>query len=640
VSANVTSALTGSYLNSTGQVSSTNGGTGGSASATLSVAQPPTISKTFLPSTTVQNATSLLSFTITNPNCNPADPSLTCGLAAGNNPMTLTGISFTDSLPAGLVVASPNGLSNNCDGIVTAVPGSSAITLTAGDLGPPVGLIAQRRTGVFRRTLVPSASGTCSLSVKVQATTQGTLNNTTGAISANESGTGGVSNTASLTVTPPPSAPTLSKAFGTATISVNTPTTLTFSMSNPNAGTPLSNIAFTDVLPSGMVVANPNGLPNGCADPNATVTGQVSAVPGSNTISLTSLSLNSATSCSFSINVIGTSAGTKNNTTSAITATFDDGTGTSVPVTGFTASATTTVLVPDLTIAKSHSGNFTQGDVGDTYTITVSNAGTAPATGQVTVTENPPASLIPTNLAGTGWTCTVTPLSCNRNDPLNVGASYPPITFTTSVAVNAPTSLINSATVSGGGEVNTANDTATDTTTINQLPGPPLTITLMVPSTQTIKNGNSASFVFDVVSHSATLGSINFSCQGLPAKAACNFSPQSESLGDAQVTMTMTTTEDTAFAAPATRRGGPVYAALFFPVLGLLSLAVAGRRGKKNRMRLAIFLGSLFVLLALFGCGGTPHNGTPTGAFPITVTATSAANPTVTASTQVVVSVQ
>jgi uncharacterized repeat protein (TIGR01451 family) len=489
--------------------------------------------------------------------------------------------------------------------------------------------------------ITPTASGQCFISVKVQATTQGTLNNTTGAISANESGTGAVSNTASLTVTPPPTAPTLTKAFGAATIPVNTPTTLTFTMTNPNAGTALSNIAFNDVLPSGMVVANPNGLPNGCADPNATVTGEVSAVPGSNTISMTSLSLNGAAQCSFSINVVGTSAGAKNNTTTAITATFDDGTGTSVPVTGLPATATTTVLVADLTIAKSHTGNFTQGDAGDTYQIVVTNSGTAPTSGQVTVTENPPAGLLPTGLAGTGWTCTVTPLSCNRSDALANGASYPPITLTTSVAVNAPTSLINSATVSGGGEVNTANDTATDTTTINQLPGPPLTIALMVPSTQTIKNGNSASFVFDVVSHSATLGNINFACSGLPAHAACSFSPQTENQADSQVTMTMTTTADTSFAAPGgMRRGGPVYAALLFPALGLLSLAVAGRRGKKNRMRLVMFLGSVFVLMALFGCGGVPHNGTPTGAFPITVTATSAANPTVTASTQVVVTVQ
>jgi hypothetical protein len=214
-----------------------------------------------------------------------------------------------------------------------------------------------------------------------------------------------------------------------------------------------------------------------------------------------------------------------------------------------------------------------------------------------------------------------------------------------SVAVNAPPSITNSVTVSGGSETNVANDTATDATNINQLPGPPLTIGLLVPSTQTIKSGQSAQFVFDVVSHSATLGNINFACSGLPPGAACNFTPQTENTGDAHVTMTITTTPNAGLVMPFGTGGGksaPMYAALLFPVLGLVSLAAAGSRGKKNRMRLLMFLGSLVVLMALFGCGGSPNNGkgTPIGAFQITVTATSAANPTVTASTQVVVTVQ
>jgi hypothetical protein len=33
---------------------------------------------------------------------------------------------------------------------------------------------------------------------------------------------------------------------------------------------------------------------------------------------------------------------------------------------------------PDLTISKIHTGNFTQGDTGDTYTITVTNIGARP----------------------------------------------------------------------------------------------------------------------------------------------------------------------------------------------------------------------------------------------------------------------
>ena len=45
-------------------------------------------------------------------------------------------------------------------------------------------------------------------------------------------------------------------------------------------------------------------------------------------------------------------------------------------------------------------------------------------------------------------------------------ASYAAITVTVNVAANAPASVTNNAAVSGGGELNTANDTASDPTTI------------------------------------------------------------------------------------------------------------------------------------------------------------------------------
>ena len=61
---------------------------------------------------------------------------------------------------------------------------------------------------------------------------------------------------------------------------------------------------------------------------------------------------------------------------------------------------------PDLTIAKSHTGNFTQGQTG-TYTLTVSNTGGSPTSGSVTVTDNVPIGLVPTSAAGAGWTCNV-----------------------------------------------------------------------------------------------------------------------------------------------------------------------------------------------------------------------------------------
>src|SRR6202022_115172 len=69
-------------------------------------------------------------------------------------------------------------------------------------------------------------------------------------------------------------------------------------------------------------------------------------------------------------------------------------------------------------------------------------------------------------IGGTNWSCTLATLTCTRSDVLAKGASYPVITVTVSVATNAPGSVTNTATVSGGGETNTSNNTASDNTTI------------------------------------------------------------------------------------------------------------------------------------------------------------------------------
>jgi len=107
-----------------------------------------------------------------------------------------------------------------------------------------------------------------------------------------------------------------------------------------------------------------------------------------------------------------------------------------------------------------------------TYAITVSNVGTAPTNGTVQVVDTVPSGMTLTSAAGTGWTCgtNLQVATCSRNDSLAASSAYPPIAVTVLVAPNAPPSLTNTAVVSGGGEINTSNDTANDTTTINQVP--------------------------------------------------------------------------------------------------------------------------------------------------------------------------
>ena len=118
-----------------------------------------------------------------------------------------------------------------------------------------------------------------------------------------------------------------------------------------------------------------------------------------------------------------------------------------------------------LGIAMAHIGNFSQGQLGVTYTVTVSNsAGAGPSSGYVYVADSQPSGLTVLSMAGTGWTCP-SAAYCYRYDVLNPGASYPPITVTANVASNAPSPLTNTSYVSGGGSSGTvyAYDSATVT---------------------------------------------------------------------------------------------------------------------------------------------------------------------------------
>ncbi len=115
---------------------------------------------------------------------------------------------------------------------------------------------------------------------------------------------------------------------------------------------------------------------------------------------------------------------------------------------------------PNLTIAKTHTGSFTQGQSGAQYSLVVSNTGTGSTSGAVNVTETIPDGLTLVSMAGQGWTCVG--VACTRTDTLAAGASWPAITVTVNVAANAPAQVVNQASVSGG-------NTASDPTTIVQL---------------------------------------------------------------------------------------------------------------------------------------------------------------------------
>ena len=140
--------------------------------ASVAAASPPTIAKSFGTGALVVNGVTTLSFTLTNP-----------------NGTVLTGVGFTDPLPAGLIVTSPNGLTGSCgNGVITATAGSGSVSLTGATL---------------------AANASCTFAVNVTATSTGQKNNVTGAVTSVEGGTGTTAS-ASLQVivitnNPPPS---------------------------------------------------------------------------------------------------------------------------------------------------------------------------------------------------------------------------------------------------------------------------------------------------------------------------------------------------------------------------------------------------------------------------------------------------
>jgi uncharacterized repeat protein (TIGR01451 family) len=282
------------------------------------------------------------------------------------------------------------------------------------------------------------------------------------------------------------------------------------------------------------------------------------------------------------------------------------------------------VVTPDLTITSTHTGSFTSPETGATYTLAVTNSGDSTTTELVTVTDTLPAGLTATAIdGGPNWFCTLSPLQCTRGDNLDPTLTYDPITLTVNVAANAAATVTNTATVSGGGETDTSNDTATDPTQITAA----IQMAAQTPSL-TLAAGASGTSVLNI-NYAGGFGAVTFACTGLPAAATCSFSPSSvTATGATPVTLTIATTARSAAFAPQVPGVPPQ---IFFVLLGLTGMAFALMRKRNPKMRLATAFAGM-ALLVLAGCGGgsktsatptpTPTvTGTPAGASAVVVTA-------------------
>ncbi|MGW6361955.1 hypothetical protein ACWFR5_43995 [Streptomyces sp. NPDC055092] len=132
----------------------------------------------------------------------------------------------------------------------------------------------------------------------------------------------------------------------------------------------------------------------------------------------------------------------------------------------FAVGATPAVAQPQVTVTKSHQGNFAVGQTG-TYTIKVTNNGTGPdsSTGPFQLTDDLPAGLTLDNVQTTpGPSCqpTATGFACTGNSLLQ-GGSFT-VTATVNVASTAPCSVTNTATFTASS--NGISVSASDPTTI------------------------------------------------------------------------------------------------------------------------------------------------------------------------------
>jgi uncharacterized repeat protein (TIGR01451 family) len=333
----------GKLTNTTSTVTSTNGGTGNSATASLNVGTPPTIAKSFSPASVPAGGTSTLTFTLTNPNQNDA----------------LTGVNFADTLPAGLVVATPNAVGGTCPSSISnnfgATAGSSTVALTSSPM---------------------TANQSCTLTVNVTPTSVGVKNNS---VTLNDSqfGTDNTA-TASLTAGTPP---TIAKSFSPASVPLGGVSTLTFTLTNPNQNNGLTGVNFTDTLPAGLVVATPNGVGGTCP---SSISNNFGATAGSSSVQLTSSPMTANQSCTLTVNVTPTSSGLDDNSVTLNDSQFG---------TDNTATASLNVIAPP-TIAKSFSRSSIPFGGSTPLSFTIDNPNASDQLTGVGFTDNLPAGLV------------------------------------------------------------------------------------------------------------------------------------------------------------------------------------------------------------------------------------------------------
>ncbi len=458
--------------------------------ATLSTQQGLGVMKGFAPAYIASGQTSRLKVTLVS----SFDPNAVV-------PTTLTGVSFTDTLPTGLTVAATPAASTTCsDGgsgsaTITTSPGSAALTLSGATI---------------------SAGSSCVVEVDVTAGTVGAYDNTIPKDGVGSSQ--GVSNqsaaTARLNVV---TQPTIAKAFLASPIQIGVSTRLTVTISN-GSGVALSGAALADTLPAGLAIANAPNASTTCSN------GAVTANPGDDVVSLTGASLASGASCTFRVDVVSNSAGSYPNSIAAGALSTAQG------LTNPGAATATLVVLPPASVSK-HFGPVSIAANGtSTLTITLSNSSASAITLTADLVDALPGNVLVAPAPNLGGTCSGTKTAVAGGTTLTLasGASIPAAGSCT-IAVDV-TSAVNGSYVNviAAGQMQTSagnnQDPAMATLGVGQAAAPtiakaftPTTVFAGELSTLTIALGNGNATDLTLASAFTDTMPANVTIQGSPS---------------------------------------------------------------------------------------------------------------------------
>ncbi|MFT6045144.1 MAG: hypothetical protein ACI9WC_000843 [Arenicella sp.] len=210
------SAVLGTFSSTSNQLTENSLTANGPAIASITISPtPPTFTKVFTPNSVVTDQVSVLRFTIDN----------------SASAVAATALTFTDNLPAGLVVSPSAMVISTCSGgTVTAMLGSSVINLTGSSA---------------------AASATCNISVNVQSALGGVFVNTSDELTSSAGNSGTAS--ATLTVDDDIDNDTIPNAVN------NCPNDANISqadLDNDNLGDACDNDSDNDQMPDDYEIAN------------------------------------------------------------------------------------------------------------------------------------------------------------------------------------------------------------------------------------------------------------------------------------------------------------------------------------------------------------------------------------------------